>query len=135
LVVCLHLLEKFVTELFRALHAFRARSGNMEIHRLVALLAGGLLHKAGTSSFDLDFAARFLLNVFDVVSTSTDDLGSQVETTDRFKANGDLLFGPFAPTKLVAFEILRLAAAESPFIYQVRELLLHHIFNHGDSLL
>ncbi len=60
----------------------------MEVHRLITLLAGGRFQEAGTSAFDLDFAARFLLNVLDVIASPADDLGSQVEAADGFETNG-----------------------------------------------
>ena len=69
---------------------------DVKVHGLFTLLAGLRLHKPRSATLDLDLAASFLLNVFDVVTSATDDLRSQVEATDRFQAYGKLLFRPFA---------------------------------------
>jgi len=36
--------------------------------------------------------------------------------------------------KFVALEVLRLSTAETTFVYKVRKVLLHHLFDHLDSL-
>jgi hypothetical protein len=38
------------------------------------------------------------------------------------------------PAKLITLELLRLATAEPAFIYQVREVFFHHLFDHLYSL-
>lgn len=37
-------------------------------------------------------------------------------------------------TKLVALKVLRLPAAEATFVYKVRKVFLHHLFDHFYSL-
>ena len=69
---------------------------DVEIHGLVALLAAVWFHETRTATLDLDLAAGFLLNVFDVVTSATDNLCSQIEAADRFETYGKLLFRPFA---------------------------------------
>jgi hypothetical protein len=121
----------------------------MEVHWLVALLAALWLHEARAAALDLDFALGFLLDELDIVATATDDLGSQVKAADRLQTYWDLLLGPLAllivsnnqscleetyPTILIALELLRLATTEPAFIYEVREIFLHHLFDHLYSL-
>jgi hypothetical protein len=95
LVVCLYLLKKFVAELLSTSYTFRTRSSNMQVHRLIALLARLRLHETRTAAFDLDFAAGLLLDELDVVATTADYLCSKVKATDGLKTYRDLLFGPF----------------------------------------
>lgn len=82
----------------------------------------------------------------------TDDLGTQVEALDWLKADGYLGLGPFAlssyqytaiqhsygvvscgfktyASELVTLDLLLIAAAESSFVNQVRQFLLHHLLN------
>jgi hypothetical protein len=126
---------------------------DVKIHGLFTLLTGLGLHKPRSAALDLNLAASFLLNVFDVVTSATDNLCSQVEATDRFQAYGKLLFGPFAlelglakcfsralqvrntyTTKFIAFKVLRFTATEATLIYQIGQLLCQHLFDHLDSL-
>ena len=69
---------------------------NVQIHRLVAFSSSVVLHETGSTTLDLDTASSFLLNVFDVGTTLTDNLSTEVESNDRFKVHGNLLFGPLA---------------------------------------
>ena len=69
---------------------------DVKVHGLFTLLAGLGLHKPRSATLDLNLAASFLLNVFDVVTSATNNLCSQVEATDRVQAYGKLLFRPFA---------------------------------------
>ena len=123
---------------------------NVEIHGLVALLAAHWLHETRATALDLDFAASLLLDELDVVATATDNLGSQVEAADRLKTYRHLLLGPLAlmiismlkigwkevaySTILIALELLRFATTEPALIYEVREIFLHHLFDHLYSL-
>ena len=68
----------------------------MKIHRLVALFVRTMLHKARVAAFDLDTAARFLLNVLDVSTTMTYHLCSEIKARDWLEINGNALFRPFA---------------------------------------
>lgn len=126
---------------------------DVKVHGLFTLLAGLGLHKPRSATLDLNLAASFLLNVFDVVTSATNNLCSQVEATDRFQAYGKLLFRPFAlelelakcfshtlqvrntyTTKFIALEVLGFTATESALIYQIGQLLCQHLFDHLDSL-
>lgn len=79
----------------------------MQKHVLIALAAGRCFHVAGAAALDLDAAPGFLLDVFDVGSAVSDDLGTEVEARHRLEANRDLLLGPFA------LFIVRLCSRES----------------------
>ena len=69
---------------------------DVEIHGLVALLPRLRLDESGTAAFDLHLTACLLLNILNIVSSTADNLSSQIETTDGFKVDGYLLLGPFA---------------------------------------
>jgi hypothetical protein len=68
----------------------------MQVHGLIAFLATLLINEARALSLDLDFTARVLLDVLHVLTTTADNLCSQIESTDNFEAHVDLLLGPFA---------------------------------------
>lgn len=68
----------------------------MKIHRLVTLGGEGGLNESRSTSFDLNSAASLLLDVLDIGALLADHLGSQVESTDWFKIDWDILLGPFA---------------------------------------
>jgi hypothetical protein len=122
-VVVLYLREKPFAEILRFVYALLSWSPefvsirstiplinirNVEVHWLLALLAGLRLHKTGTATLDLDFAAGFLLDVLDVVATTTNYLCTQVEAADGLKTYRELLFGPFT-LSVVSEEFCRLA--------------------------
>jgi hypothetical protein len=67
----------------------------MQVHGLIALSIGGHLPEAGTTSFDLDFAASLLLDMLDICSALANNLSSKIETLDRLQINGNTLLGPF----------------------------------------
>lgn len=67
----------------------------MQIHGLVALSPSALFHETGIAALDLNAAACLLLDMLDVCTSMADDLGSEVEAWDRFKIDGNTLFGPF----------------------------------------
>lgn len=67
----------------------------MQIHGFVAFSVGRHLSEARPASFDLDFAAGLLLDVFDVRSALANNLGSKIETLDWLQVDGDTLLGPF----------------------------------------
>ena len=52
----------------------------MEIHGLIRLLTRGMFQEARASTFNLDPAAALLLNVLDIGTALTNDLGSKVES-------------------------------------------------------
>ena len=68
----------------------------MEEHVFFAFAVRGGLDEARASPLDLNTTTRFLLNMFDIGSSMPDDLGTQVESRDRFELDRDLGFGPFA---------------------------------------
>jgi hypothetical protein len=116
----------------------------MEIHGLIALLSTIGLHESGPTSLDLDFTAGLLLDVFDVIATTPNNLSPQVETIDRFQVNRDLLFGPFAllllatrwcnqsnrtyAAILIAFNV-RFSPPEPTLVNEIWQILLHHFIN------
>ena len=71
-------------------------SRNVEVHWLIALAVGAMLHKTGISSFDLNTTSGFLLDMLDVGASMTHHLCSQVEARDRLQIDGYPLFRPFA---------------------------------------
>jgi hypothetical protein len=68
----------------------------MQIHRFIAFGSSVVLHEARSTALDLDTASSFLLDVFDIRTTLTYHLSTEVEANDRFEVHGNLLFGPLA---------------------------------------
>ena len=68
----------------------------MEVHGLIAFLAGVGLHETRAATLDLHLTACLLLDELDIVATATNNLCSQVKATNGLKAYGNLLFGPLA---------------------------------------
>lgn len=68
----------------------------MQVHGLIALLARLRLHEARAATLDLDLAACLLLDVLDIVTTTANNLCTQVEAANRLETDRDLLFRPFA---------------------------------------
>jgi hypothetical protein len=122
-----------------ALHKITTRKyvRNMQVHLLIALHLSVVLLESTATSLDLDSATRLLLDVLDVRSTSSNDLGAQVETRDRLEIDRDALLRPLATSQVIALDLgLFLSrATEATFVDQIREFLLHHLFNFLDSCL
>ena len=122
-----------------ALHKITTRKyvRNMQVHLLIALHLSAVLLESTATSLDLDSATRLLLDVLDVRSTSSNDLGAQVETRDRLEIDRDALLRPLATSQVIALDLgLFLSrATEATFVDQIREFLLHHLFNFLDSCL
>lgn len=122
-----------------ALHKITTRKyvRNMQVHLLIALHLSVVLFESTATSLDLDSATRLLLDVLDVRSTSSNDLGAQVETRDRLEIDRDALLRPLATSQVIALDLgLFLSrATEATFVDQIREFLLHHLFNFLDSCL
>lgn len=109
---------------------------NMQVHLLIALHLGIMFFEAAASALDLNSAAGFLLDVLDVRSASSDNLGAQVESRNGLEIDGNALFGPLAASQMVAFDLWLLfsRAAEAALVDQIGQLLLHHFFDLLDSL-
>ena len=109
----------------------------MQIHLLITLHLGIVLLETASSALDLNSAARLLLNVLHIGSTSSDNLGAQVESGNRLEIDRDALFGPLAASEMIALDLgLGLSwATETAFVNQVGQFLLHHLFDLLDSLL
>ena len=122
-----------------ALHKITTRKyvRNMQVHLLIALHLSVVLLESTATSLDLDSATRLLLDVLDVRSTSSNNLGAQVETRDRLEIDRDALLRPLATSQVIALDLgLFLSrATEATFVDQIREFLLHHLFNFLDSCL
>ena len=107
----------------------------MQEHILIALAIRRGLEIARAAALDLHSATSFLLYVLHVRTAGADDLGAQVEARNRIQADGDLGLGPLAPSELISFHLLLVAASESAFVHKIGQLLLHHLFNLGNRLL
>lgn len=68
----------------------------MQIHGLITLVSGIVLHETRPTAFDLNTASSFLLDVFDIGTTLADDLGTEIEARNRLEIHRDLLLWPFA---------------------------------------
>jgi hypothetical protein len=110
---------------------------NVQVHLLIALHLSVVFLESTATSLDLDTATCLLLNVLDVRSTSSNNLGAQVETRDRLEIDRDALLRPLATSQVIALDLgLFLSrATEATFVDQIREFLLHHLFNFLDSCL
>jgi hypothetical protein len=109
----------------------------MQIHLLIALHLSIVLLESTASALDLDSATRLLLDVLDVRSTSSNDLSAQVESGNGFEIDRDALLRPLATAQVIALDLglFLSGAAESTFVDQIREFLLHHLFDFLNSSL
>jgi hypothetical protein len=108
----------------------------MQIHVLITLFTGSMLHETRTSSLDLNTTSGLLLNMLDVGPSMTNNLGAKIEAGNWFKINGDLLLRPFAlfpklawsafmtgetySAKLVPLDSVWLTSAETSLVNQIR---------------
>jgi hypothetical protein len=123
----------------------------VQIHGLIAFSSSIVLHETRSTALYLDTASSFLLDVFDVGTTLTNNLSTEVESNDRFEVNGDLLLGPLAlrnrlevnrelaqnttyTTHGISLDLLWFSTAETSLIYKVRQVLLHELVNFGNGL-
>lgn len=67
----------------------------MQEHRLIALALGAVLDEARATAFDLNTTTGALLNVLHIGTALANDLGTQIESGDRFEVDGDAFFWPF----------------------------------------
>jgi hypothetical protein len=134
LVISLHLLKQLSAKLLGFSYAFWSGSRDVKVHGLITFLARLRLHETRSAALDLDLAAGLLLNILDIVATTTYDLRTKIEATDGFKTNRELLLGPFATTKLVTFKVFGFATTETALVNQVGQFLCQHLFDHLDSL-
>jgi hypothetical protein len=89
-----------------------------------------------------------LLDVLDIVASTTNNLSPQVEASNWLEINRNFLLGPFAlqqsvavqrteetiktyTTEFVPFD-LGLAATKPALVNEVRQILLHHLVDHSD---
>jgi putative ubiquitin-RnfH superfamily antitoxin RatB of RatAB toxin-antitoxin module len=110
---------------------------NVQIHGFITFSTSVVLHETRSTALDLDTASSFLLNVFDVGTTLTDNLSTEVEANDRLEIYGNLLLGPLAlknrlegsresaqkttyTTHGISLDLFWFSAAEASFIYKVR---------------
>lgn len=107
----------------------------MQIHRLVTFAVSTVLHEARVSTFDLNTAARFLLDMLYVGTSMADDLSAKIEARNWFEIDGYTLFRPFASSKLVALHLLGLPPSEASLVYEIGELLLHEFVDLLDGKL
>jgi len=68
----------------------------MQVHIFIAFLTSTMLHEPRTTSFNLDTASSFLLDVLDICSSVADNLSTEIESRDWLKINRNLLFRPLA---------------------------------------
>ena len=78
------------------MNAVAANLRNMQVHWLIALLAGTVFHEPRPSSLDLDATSGLLLNMLHVRTTVTYNLSPQIESWNGIKIDWDSFFGPFA---------------------------------------
>ena len=74
----------------------RVRTGYVKVHWLITFLISAMFDEAGVAPLNLDPASGFLLNVFDVGASVSDNLRSQVESLNGLEIDGDALFRPLA---------------------------------------
>ena len=67
----------------------------MQVHRLIALTAGAMLHKSGTATLNLNTASSLLLNMFHVRTTMPNDLRTEIKAWDWLEVNWNSLLRPF----------------------------------------
>jgi len=101
-------------------HALLTNLRNMQVHRLIALVAGIVLHEPAPMALDLNSAPRLGLDVLHVAPSSSHDLRTQVEAIDGLKVNGNTLFWPLATTEMIALNgrlLLLVPAAEPTLVH------------------
>lgn len=109
----------------------------MQIHGLITLVSGIVLHETRSTAFDLDTASSLLLNVFDIGAALAYDLGTKVKTRNWLEIHRDLLLWPFAlcvvletsrecwaqtntyTTHGISLDLFWLSATETSLIYEI----------------
>lgn len=69
---------------------------DVQIHLLITFVSRVVLHKARASTFDLNTASSFLLDVLDIRAALANDLSTEIEARDGFEIDRNLLFWPLA---------------------------------------
>jgi hypothetical protein len=64
-------------------------------HGLITLPAGAWFQETGATTLDLHLATSLLLNVLHICTSLSNNLGSEIESRDRFQINRNPFFGPF----------------------------------------
>lgn len=109
----------------------------MQIHGLITLVSGIVLHETRSTALDLDTASSLLLDVFDIGTTLAYDLGTEIESGNRLKIHRDLLLWPFAlcimlkisrecwaqamtyTTHGISLDLLWLPTTETSLVYEI----------------
>lgn len=107
----------------------------MQIHLLIALPAGIVLHEATSSALDLHATPCLLLDVLYVTSTRTHNLRTQVEARDGLEVDWDALFRPLTTAERVTLNLFWLSATEATLVDQVGQFLLHELVDLLDGFL
>lgn len=71
-------------------------SRDVQEHGLVTFTLGAVLDETRATALDLDTTTCALLNVLHIGTALADDLGTQVESGDRFEVDGNAFLWPFA---------------------------------------
>lgn len=68
---------------------------DMKEHGFIAFMVSRRFKVARASTFDLNTASGFLLDMLHIGTAVTDYLSTEVEAMNRLKVDGNLLLGPF----------------------------------------
>lgn len=68
----------------------------MQIHGLITLSVSVVFHEPRPATFDLYFASSLVLDILDILTTLTDNLGTEVEAIDRLQVYWNAFFRPLA---------------------------------------
>ena len=89
----------------------------MKIHILIALSTSTVLHESRAAALYLDTASSFLLDMFDIRTTVSDNLSTEVEAREGLKIDRDLLFRPFA---LYSYQQMDYSRVSAIILCQIR---------------
>jgi hypothetical protein len=89
-------------------------------HGLITFPAGAWFQETGATTLDLHLATSLLLNVLHICTSLSDNLGSEIESRDRFQINRNPFLGPFTTAVFITLNWIRLTPAESSLVNEIR---------------
>jgi hypothetical protein len=111
--------QEIETELFGTLNLVGVRASDVQIHGLITLVPGIVLHETRSTALNLDTASSLLLDMFDIGAALAYNLGTEVEARNGLEIHRNLLLWPFATTHGISLDLLWFSATETSLVYKI----------------